>query len=113
MVDQPQLLLKALRERDEQRDGAKLRDGVEGDCATDLRIIEAVMARLRKRLATLAPMPAFLRMAVARLRAAMGALVYEIERGCDDSERDQEGGAHPGSARQEPARDRQGAEPVT
>ncbi len=112
MVAQPRLLLDAVRERDEQREGAKLRDGPEGDCASDLQIIEAVMARLRKRLATLRPLPAFLWMAVARLRAATHALTDEIERCCDDPERDQESGASPGGARQEPARDRQVAGPV-
>ena len=106
MVDQPRLLLDALRERDAQREGAELRDGPEGECSADIRILEAVMARLRKRLAGLRPLPVVLRMAAARLRAGMSALAYEIERCGDDSERDQGGGAQPGGARQEPPRHR-------
>lgn len=110
MVDQPRLLLQALRDQDDRRDGAKLQRGPEGECANDIQIIEAVTARLRKRLVTLGAMPAFLRLGVARLRAAIGALVYEMER-CsnEDTERDQTGGAHPGGARQGAARDREGA----
>jgi ParB family transcriptional regulator, chromosome partitioning protein len=111
MVEQPRLLLDALRERDEQRADAKLRAGPEGACAADVQIIEAVMARLRKRLAGLRPMPDFLRLAAERLRATMSALTYEIERLCDDPERDQDGGADTGGARPEPACDRPGAGP--
>jgi ParB family transcriptional regulator, chromosome partitioning protein len=103
MVEQPRLLLDALKERDEQRDGATLRGGPEGACANDVQIIEAVMARLRKRLATLGPIPVFLRMAVARLRAAMSALSDEVERYCDENpERDSASRADPGATRKEP-----------
>lgn len=109
MVDQPRLLLQALRDQDDRRAGAKLRGGPEGECANDIQIIEAVIARLSKRLVTLGVMPAFLRVGIARLRAAIGALVYDMERGCDeDADRDQNGGAHPGGARQGAARDREG-----
>jgi ParB-like chromosome segregation protein Spo0J len=103
MVEQPGLLLDALKERDELRDGAKLGRGPEGECANDLQIIEAVMARLRKRLTALGPIPAFLKMAAARLRAAMSALTYEIERCSDeDTERDPASRADPGRSRKEP-----------
>lgn len=112
MVDQPGLLLDALRERERQPEIAKLRNGPEGECINDINIIEAVMTRLRKRLASFDPLPDALRMAVLRLRAAMIALTFEIDRCCNDPQRNQDGGADPGGARQEPARNRQVAEPV-
>src|SRR5208337_3288540 len=49
MVSHPRLFLDALRETGEQRAGLRLRAGPEGECAADLRSIEAVLARLRKR----------------------------------------------------------------
>jgi len=112
MVDQPGLLLQALRESGELRDAQRLREGPEGACLSDLRIIEAVIARLRKRLQSLCPVPAFLRTAVPRLRAAMSALTSQIERCCDDPERDPSDRAHAGGARQRSARDQQAAGPV-
>lgn len=112
MVDQPRLFLDALRESGERRDGKRLRAGPEGECLADLRIIEAVIARLRKRLQTLRPLPAFLRNAVPRLCAAMTALTQQIERCCDDPERDPQDRADAGGAGQECARDQQTAGPV-
>ena len=44
MVSHPRLFLDALRETGEQRAGDRLRDGPEGECAADLRCIEAVLA---------------------------------------------------------------------
>jgi ParB family transcriptional regulator, chromosome partitioning protein len=109
MVDQPRLLLDALRETSELRDAARLRNGPEGECVADVRIIEAVIERLRKRLRTLSPLPGFLRNAMPRLRAAMNALTNEIEGCADDTGRDPQHGANPSGARQEPARDQQAA----
>ena len=70
MVDRPRLLIDALRANGEQRAGERLRDGPEGECAADLRCIEAILARLRKRVAALRPLPPTLIDAVPRLRAA-------------------------------------------
>jgi ParB-like chromosome segregation protein Spo0J len=112
MVDQPRLFLDALRESGELRAGERLRDGPEGECRADLRIIEAVIARLRTRLQTLRPLPAFLRDAVPRLCAAMTALTQQIERCCDDPERDPPDRADAGGAGQEYARDQQTPGPV-
>jgi ParB family transcriptional regulator, chromosome partitioning protein len=112
MVDQPRLFLDALRESGELRDGKRLRDGPEGECLADLRIIEAVIARLRKRLHTLRPLPALLCNAVPRLRAAMTALTHQIERCCDDPERDPPDCADTSGAGQGFARDQQTAGPV-
>jgi ParB family transcriptional regulator, chromosome partitioning protein len=101
MVDQPGLLLDAVREREEQRDGTKLRRGPEGECADDLRIIEAVIARLRKRLAAIGPLPGFLGPAIARMKAALAALTDEIERyGNEDRKPAPTSGADPGGAGQ-------------
>ena len=118
MVEQPGLFLEALRESGELRDAKRLRDGPEGECLADLRIIEAVIARLCRRLRSLCPGPAHgldpwvvvgLRHAVPRLRTAISALTHQIERFCDDPERDPPDRAHPGSAGQKSARDQQAA----
>ena len=50
------------------RAGERLRDGPEGECIGDLRCLEAVIARLRKRVATLRPLPPPLIAAAPRLR---------------------------------------------
>lgn len=89
MVDQPRLFLAALREREEQRAGDRLREGPEGECAADLRVVEAVLGRLKKRVAGLRPLPAFLQPALCRLRASVDGLAKLIERkGKDDPHRD-------------------------
>jgi len=89
MVSRPRLFLDALRETGEQRAGQRLRDGPEDECAADLRSIEAILARLRKRVAALRPLPPMLIGAVPRLRTAVDALVNEIQReGAHDPDRD-------------------------
>jgi hypothetical protein len=89
MVSHPRLFLDALRANDEQRAGLRLREGPEGECAADLRCIEAILARLRKRVAVLRPLPLTLIAAVPRLRAAIDALINEIPRdGAHDPGRD-------------------------
>jgi hypothetical protein len=80
MVSHPHLFLDALRANGEQRIGERLRAGPEGECATDLRGIEAILARLRKRVAALRPLPRMLIDAVPRLRATVEALISEIQR---------------------------------
>jgi ParB family transcriptional regulator, chromosome partitioning protein len=89
MVSRPHLFLDALRETGEQRAGLRLRGGPEGECAADLRWIEAVLTRLRKRVAVLHPIPPALIAAAPRLRAAIDALINEIQReGAHDPDRD-------------------------
>jgi ParB/RepB/Spo0J family partition protein len=89
MVSRPRLFIDALRETGEQRAGERLRDGPEGECAADLRGIEAILARLRKRVAALRPLPRTLIDAVLRLRAGIEALISEIQReGAHDPDRD-------------------------
>jgi len=113
MVSHPRLFLDALRENRGQRAGERLRDGPEGECVADLRSIEAILARLRKRLAALRPLPLALIDAVPRLRAAVEALIDEILReGAHDPDRDPHRGAHPAGTGAQPARDQPPAGPV-
>jgi ParB/RepB/Spo0J family partition protein len=89
MVSRPRLFIDALRETGEQRAGERLRDGPEGECTADLRSIEAILARLRKRVAALRPLPRTLIDAAPRLRATVEALISEIQReGAHDPDRD-------------------------
>jgi ParB/RepB/Spo0J family partition protein len=89
MVSRPRLFLDALRANGEQRAGERLRDGPEGECSADLRSVEAALARLRKRVAALRPLPLTLIEAVPRLRATVEALISEIQReGAHDPGRD-------------------------
>lgn len=89
MVSRPRLFLDALRANGEQRAGERLRDGPDGECAADLRSVEAALARLRKRVAALRPLPWTLIDAAPRLRASVEALISEIQReGAHDPGRD-------------------------
>ena len=89
MVSRPRLFLDALRETGEQRAGLHPRNGPEGECAADPRRVEAILARLGKRVATLRPLPPALIAAVPRLRVAIDALINEIQReGAHDPDRD-------------------------
>ena len=74
MVDQPRLLLRALEDRQAERGSAALRDGPEGACANEIRQIEALIARLRRRVPTLQPVPEALITAMPRVKAALAAL---------------------------------------
>jgi|SRR5271163_1833988 ParB family transcriptional regulator, chromosome partitioning protein len=74
MVDHPGLLLRALEERQVERGCATLRDGPDGAVASEIRQIEALIARLRRRLASLQPVPAVLITAMPRVKAALAAL---------------------------------------
>ena len=113
MVSHPRLFLDALRENREQRAGERLRGGPEGECAADLRSIEAILARLRKRVAALHPLPLTLIDAVPRLRASVDALINEILReGAHDPDRDPHCGAQLAGAGAQPARDQPSAGPV-
>jgi ParB family transcriptional regulator, chromosome partitioning protein len=74
MVDHPRLLLRALEKRQVERGSATLRDGPEGAVASEIRLIEALIARLRRRLPSLQPVPAVLITAMPRVKAALAAL---------------------------------------
>jgi ParB family transcriptional regulator, chromosome partitioning protein len=84
MVRHPGLLLQALQERDAVKSGEQLRDGPEGACADDLRRIEALIARLRRRLPCLVPLPEILINAVPRLQAALNAFCNAIKRSVEN-----------------------------
>jgi ParB family chromosome partitioning protein len=89
MVSRPRLFIDALRETGEQRAGERLHDGHEGEFTADLRGIETILARLRKRVAALRPLSRTLIDAVPRLRAGIEALISEIQReGAHDPDRD-------------------------
>jgi ParB-like chromosome segregation protein Spo0J len=106
MVDRPRLFIDTLVANTGWHAGARLRAGPEGECIDDLRCLEAVIARLRKRVATLCPLPARLVAAVPRLRAAIDALTRELEReDTHDPGRDRRRGARSASAGARPARD--------
>jgi len=74
MVDNPRLLLRALADRQVERRSAALRDGPEGAVASEIRQIEAAIARLRRRLPSLRPVPEVLITAMPRVKAALAAL---------------------------------------
>ena len=80
MVGQPRLFIDTLRAREARHAGERLRDGPEGECLGDLRLLEAVIARLRRRVATLRPLPPSLIAAAPHLRAAIDALTTALER---------------------------------
>ena len=108
MVSDPRLFLDARRAGDERRAGERLSAGPEGDCIVDLRCLEAVLARLRKRVATLRPVPPALITAVPRLRAAIDALTIAIaweDTHDPDADRDPQRGAHLADPGPQSARD--------
>lgn len=113
MVSHPRLFIDTLRATEARRAGERLRDGPEGECLADLRCLEAVIARLRKRLATLRPVPLPLIAAAPRLRTAIDALTTALEReDTHDTDRDPHCGAQLAGAGAQPARDQPPAGPV-
>jgi ParB family transcriptional regulator, chromosome partitioning protein len=106
MLDDPRLFLDARRATDERRAGERLRAGPEGECAADLRCLEAALARLKNRVAVLQPVPPMLIAAVPRLWAALDTLTIAIDReDTHDHDRDPQRGAHLAGAGPQPARD--------
>ena len=71
MVEAPQLLLAALTAKADEKSAERLHEGPEGEVLADIRILNAVSARLTRRLFTLALSPTELPPAVT---AAVGAL---------------------------------------
>jgi transcriptional regulator with XRE-family HTH domain len=113
MVSQPRLFIDTLRANEARRVGERLRDGPEGECIGDLRRLEAVIARLRKRVAVLRPVPPPLIAAAPRLRAAIDALTTALEReDTHDTDRDLHHGAQLAGAGAQSARDQPPASPV-
>jgi ParB family chromosome partitioning protein len=110
MVCHPRLLLDALRADDDRRAGARLRNGPEGECLADLRSLEAVLARLTRRVTTLAAVPPALPAALPRLRMAIDVLARALTReAAHDPDRDPHHGAEFAGAGPEFARDQPAA----
>ena len=114
MVSQPRLFIDTLRATEARHAGERLRDGPEGECLDDLRRLEAVIARLRERVATLHPLPRPLIAAAPRLRSAIDALTTALEREhTHDTDRDPHRSARLAGAGAQLARDQPPAGPVT
>jgi len=98
LVDNPALFVRTLRARAEA--SSLERDGPEGQCLADLRCLEAVLKRLRKRLASVcahASIPDDLHQACTRLRRAFARFDDDLQRyRVDDPRPHPRGGTHPG-----------------
>jgi ParB-like chromosome segregation protein Spo0J len=113
LVSHPQLFVEAQQDSAEQDASERLRDGPEGECEADLRRLNVIIARLRKRLPTLHPLPEAVINAAPRLQASFDALCNDIERYAEhDPHRDPHQRANPAGARPEPARDQPSAQAV-
>ena len=116
MVTHPRLFVDALCARDEQRAATRLRDGPEGQCATEVRQLLALSQRLRRGLATLDPcaLSVDLLSALKRLRGALAALQSDLARTLDhDPHPDPRCRAYPASPGPEPAPDQPRAPTLT
>jgi ParB family chromosome partitioning protein len=115
LVAHPRLFIEAWQARDEQRADARLRDGPEGQCASELRQLLAIISRLRQRLPQLGP-PAqgeSLASALRHLRIAIDALQSDLRRYLDhDCSRDPPERANPAGAGPQRARDQPPAQAV-
>jgi ParB family transcriptional regulator, chromosome partitioning protein len=89
LVDHPQLFVEAAQENAEQHAAEHLREGPEGECESDLQRLNVIIARVRKRLARLRPLPAAVVDAAARVQRSFAALCNDIKRYADhDPDRD-------------------------
>ena len=112
MVASPQLLLEAVAARQEEKAAERLRDGPEGEVLADLRILEAVGARLKRRLSALCSpsnaLPSAVTAAVASLQPALESLQRHLTQLCphdiqrDSSIRPDAASARPGDTRDQP-----------
>ena len=113
LVSHPQLFVQAQQDSAEQRASERLRDGPEGECEVDLRRINVIIARLRKRLPTLRPASPAVMTAVAHLRTSIDALCNDIERYAEhDPDGDPQQRARSQGAGADPARDQSPAQVV-
>jgi ParB family transcriptional regulator, chromosome partitioning protein len=113
LIAHPRLFLQALSASGEGRAAERLRAGLDGECAADVRSIEVLIVRLRKRLATLSrdSLPPALVHALAHLRKTLEAFLPELEGDCEHDPRgDLHGGARDASARPSATRDQPGAQ---
>jgi ParB family chromosome partitioning protein len=113
LVDQPQLFVRAQQESAAQHTSERLRDGPEGECESDLRHLNVIVARLRKRMPTLRPLPAAVVNAVPRLQTSFDALCNDIKRYAEhDPDGDTQQRAGSQGARSDLARDQPPAQAV-
>lgn len=116
MVAQPGLFLKALQAREQDRQLEPLRCGPEGQLLSDLRHLDALIARLRERLAALSGQALtweVLEM-LRRLQARLVSWCQELGRYEHDQAGDPECGPHTVPAKTtQPARDHARAEALT
>lgn len=109
MVRRPRLFIQAQDEIRQERATQRLRQGPEGQCATDVRILESVLGRLVQRTADLRPVPKGVIRAAPRLQAALNKLTSIIngEDGHDPDRYPRRGadpdGAGPWRARDQPS----------
>ena len=111
LVDHPQLFAAALASRAQERIETSLRDGPEGVCLHDMQVLEAILARLNKRLAAISgdPWPEALRQALLRLTETLVREAHTLARyGHHDHPRDAHRDPHPEGPRGESAADRPG-----
>lgn len=116
MVAQPELFLKALQAREQDRQREQLRGGPEGQLLSDLRHLDALIARLRERLAALSGQE-LTREVLEMLRPLRSRLIswcQDLGRYEHDQAGDPECGAHAVPAKTtQPARDHARAEALT
>jgi ParB-like chromosome segregation protein Spo0J len=82
LVDNPALFVHTLRAREEAASLERLREGPEGQCLADLQCLEAILKRLRKRLASVcthAALPADLQQAFAGMKRAFTHLDNDLQ----------------------------------
>ena len=109
LVCHPQLFLQATHDQACAEALQRLRDGPEGACLQDIQMLEAILARLNKRLESLSgePWPEDLRRALLRLAATLAREARTFTRyGPHDHPRDAHRDPHAEGPRGEPAPDR-------
>lgn len=115
LVAHPRLFIESWQARDEQRADARLREGPEGQCASELRQLLAIIGRLRQRLPQLGASAQRepLASALGRLRTAIEALQSDLRRYLDhDGSRDPPEHPNPAGAGPQRARDQPPAQGV-
>ena len=114
LVENPALFVHTLRAREEAASLESLRDGPEGQCLSDLRCLEAVFKRVRKRLASVCPpasMPEDLYRACVRVQRAFARFDDDLQRyRVDDPTPHPRGGTHAGGEAHPVARDQSSTE---
>jgi len=87
LVAHPALLVQSVQARAQARDEQRLHDGPEGQCLAEVQRLEALLGRLRRRLARVcahAPLPVELAPALASLRSAFEHLEHDLRGYRDD-----------------------------